>query len=121
MKTTKTIKSIKTMNIISRTVSDNKIVYLLSLSTRSLPSLINPYLFVEKLTDALLLKLPNIKVKIVQNTKSSNQSFLQLKCFCSNNTPDYQVNNLQEEIGFIAATLRDELIDRIESAQRSVA
>ncbi len=117
----KTIKTIKTINVTSKTVSDNKIVYLLSLSTRSLPSLINPYLFVEKLTDALLLKLPNIKVKIVQNTKSSNQSLLQLKCFCSSDTPDYQVNNLQEEIGFIAATLRDELIDRIESAQRSVA
>ncbi|KAF0235573.1 MAG: hypothetical protein FD167_4594, partial [bacterium] len=46
----KTIKTIKTINVTSKTVSDNKIVYLLSLSTRSLPSLINPYLFVEKLT-----------------------------------------------------------------------
>ena len=114
------MKTTKTMNATSKTVSDNKIVYQLSLSSRSLGEL-SPYLFVEKLTDALLLKLPNIKVKIVQNTKANNQAFLELKCFCSKSIPDYQVNNLQEEIGFIAATLRYDLIGRIESAQRSVA
>lgn len=101
-------------------VSDNKIVYQLSLSSSSL-GLINPFLFVEKLTDILFIKLPYIRVKIVQNTKSKNQNFLQLNCFCSSDTPDYQINNLQEEIAFIASTLRDELLSRIEDARRSAA
>lgn len=100
--------------------SDNKIVYQLSLSSRTLGS-INPYLFVEKLSDILFLKLPSISVRIVQNTKSKNQHFLQLNCFCSFDIPDYQINNLQEEIAFIAATLRDNLLSRLEDAKRSVA
>lgn len=108
------------MNGFSNDVSDNKLVYQLSLSSSTL-GLINPYLFVEKLTDELLLKLPSIKVKIVQNTKSQNQNFLQLSCFCSSHIPDYQINNLREEIVFIAATLQDKLNNKIEDAQSSVA
>jgi hypothetical protein len=108
------------VNMVNQSSSDNKIVYQLNLSNNNL-GVINPYLFIEKFQEKLLLKLPNVKVKILQNTKSKNQHFLQLTCFCSDNIPDYQVNNLQEEIAFIAFTLRYDLLNRIEDAKRSVA
>lgn len=99
-------------------VLDKKLVYQLILSRRSL-GLINPSLFVEKLTDELFLKLPSIKVEIT-HTKSAKQT-VQLKCFCSSNVPDYKILTLREDISFIASTLRDELLNRIEDAKRSVA
>jgi hypothetical protein len=101
--------------------SDNKqIVYQLNLNSASL-GLISPYLFVERLKDQIASKVPIVKTDIVYNPKDKGQALVQLNCFSVKYLPDYQVNNLQEEIGFIALTLRDELNHRIEAAQRSVA
>lgn len=104
------------------TISDNKNrpIYQISLDSTSL-GLINPYLFVEKLRDEIFIKLPNIKVIVAYNPKGKGQALVNLKFFSSNSTPNYQANDLQQKISFIASTLRDELIDRIEAAQRSVA
>lgn len=101
--------------------SDNsKVVYQLSLESSSL-GLISPYLFIERLKDLILIKIPNIKTDILYNPKDKGKSVIELTCFCSKELPDYQINNLQEEIAFIAATLHDELLSRIEDARRSVA
>lgn len=99
---------------------NNRMVYRLSLGSSSL-GLISPYLFIERLKEIILIKIPNIKIDILYNPKDKAKSVIQLTCFSSKELPDYQINNLQEEIAFIAATLRDELASRIEDARRSVA
>ncbi len=104
--------------------SDNntKLVYQISLSSNTL-GLINPYLFVEKLKEKILLKLPNIKVSVTYHTKGETpeHSLVQLKCFSSKNIPVYKVNNIKEEIDFMAATLRSDLDDKIEGNRSSAA
>ncbi|KAF0210484.1 MAG: hypothetical protein FD167_5388 [bacterium] len=101
--------------------SDNKqIIYRLSLNSPIL-GLISPYLFIERLRDEIARKLPDIKTEIIYNTKDKGQALVQLNCFSSNRLPDYQVNNLKEEMNFIALTLRDELAHRIDNARRSIA
>jgi len=102
------------------TNSDNQIIYQLNLNSASL-GLISPYLFIERLRDEIASKLPNIKTDVVYNPKDKGQALVQLKCFSSEYIPDYQVNNLNEEIGFIAVTLRDKLAHRIDDARQAVA
>ena len=104
----------------SKTSSDNKIIYQISLNSRSL-GLLNPYLFVEKLQEQIINKLSNVKIKVIYHTKSESQTLVQLKCFVGFELPVYQANSLKQEIAFIAASLKDELLDRIEDAKRSVA
>ncbi len=104
--------------------SDNntKIVYQISLSSNTL-GLISPYLFVEKLKEKILLKLPNIKVSVVYHTKgqAKEQPLVQLKCFSSKSIPNYQIDNIKEEISFLAFTLENELNSKIEDNKSSVA
>lgn len=118
----------------NKTSSDNKIIYQLGLNNKSF-ALINPYLFVEKLADELLIKLPYIKVTVLQSSKSNNsksnnpnssnnynnQSSLELRCICCKPISDYQVNNLRKEVAFIADNLHEKLLNRVELAKRSVA
>src|SRR5690349_12530373 len=98
--------------------SHSKIIYQLNLNSRSL-GFINPHLFVEKLKDEMLIKLPTIKVIVVYNAKGKGHPLVNLKFFSSKPLLDYEINNLKEEISFIAASLRDELASRIEEAKRS--
>jgi len=100
--------------------SDNQIIYQLNLNSASL-GLISPYLFVERLRDEIVSKLPSIQTDVVYNPKDKGQALVQLKCFSPKYIPDYQVNNLNEEISFIAINLRDRLANRIEDAKRAVA
>ena len=99
--------------------TDNKIIYQLNLTNTSL-GLISPSLFVERLREEIINKLPFIKTDIIYNTKDKRESLIQLQCFSSKSVPDYQANNLKEEISLIASTLRDELISRINDARRSI-
>lgn len=100
--------------------NNNEIIYQLSLNNTSL-GLVSPSLFIERLKEEIFNKLPNIETIIIYNTKGKGQALVQLKCFSSKALRDYQVNNLREEIGFIALTLRDELVNRVEEARRSIA
>ena len=100
--------------------SDNKIVYQISLNSRSL-GLINPYLFIEKLQEKIIHKLSHVKIKVVYHTKSESQSLVQLKCFVGSEIPVYQANNLKQEIASIAYNLEHELSDMIAEARESVA
>lgn len=104
------------------TISDNKMVYQISLNSKSL-GLINPYLFVEKLRDEIINRLPSIKVRIVYHTKveRDEQALVELNCFLSHHLPNYKLSNIKEEISFIAASVQDDLNNRIEDARRSVA
>lgn len=113
----------------NKTSSDNKIIYQIGLNNKSF-ALVNPYLFVEKLADELLVKLPYIKVTVLQSSKSNNpnspnnhnsQSSLELCCICCKPISDYQVISLREEVAFIADNLHEKLLNRIELAKRSVA
>lgn len=108
------------MSTTNSAVSDNKLIYELRLKSKDL-GLINPYLFVESLRDKIFVKLPSIKVTVFYNTKGKGEPLANLKFFSSDSTSNYQIKKLQKEITSIASTLRDELIDRIEAAQRSVA
>lgn len=101
-------------------VSDNKLVYQLSLNSKDL-GLVNPYLFIEKLRDEVLIKLPSIEVAIFYNTKANGEPLANLKFFSSESASNYQIKKLQKEITSIASILGDELMNRIEAAQRSVA
>lgn len=101
--------------------SDNKqIIYKLSLNNESL-GLISPSLFVERLKERIASKLPNIKIFITYNPKDKGKALVELTCLPSLYIPNYQINNLQEEIASIAVSLRNELIEKIEDARRSVA
>jgi len=104
----------------SKTSSDNKIIYQISLNSRSL-GLLNPYLFVEKLQEQIINKLSNVKIKVIYHTKSESQSLVQLKCFVGSELPVYQANNLKQEIASIAFNLKQELNSRIIDARESVA
>jgi hypothetical protein len=108
------------MNESSNVASDNKLIYELRLNSKDL-GLVNPYLFVESLRDKIFIKLPSIKVTVFYNTKGKGEPLANLKFFSSDSTSNYQIKKLQKEITFIASTLKGELIDRIEAAQRSVA
>ena len=99
---------------------NNKMIYQISLNNKSL-GLVNPYLFVEKLQEQIINKLSHVKIKVIYHTKSESQSLVQLKCFVGSELPVYQANSLKQEIAFIAASLKDELLNRIEDAKRSVA
>ena len=101
---------------------ENKVIYQISLTSRTLGS-INPYLFIEQLKDKILLKLPNIKVSVIYNTKgqAKEQPLIKLKCFSSKSLPIYQVNNLREEISYLAFNLEHELNHKIEGNRQSVA
>jgi hypothetical protein len=100
--------------------SDNKIIYQISLNSRSL-GLVNPYLFIEKLQEKIVNKLSNVKIKIVYHTKSESQSLVQLKCFVGSELPVYQANSLKQEISAIAYNLEHELSEMIAEARESVA
>lgn len=104
----------------NKTISDNKLVYQLSLNSKDL-GLVNPYLFVENLRDEIFVKLPSVKVTVFYNTKGKGEPLANLKFFSSDSMSNYQIKKLQKEITSIASTLQGELIYRIESAQRSVA
>ena len=102
-------------------VSDNKIIYQISLSNKSL-GIISPYLFVEKLKEQILLKVPNIKVSVIYHTKgqAKEQPLVQLKCY-SKSIPDYQIKSIRENISFLAFTLEHELNNKIEKNRSSAA
>lgn len=100
--------------------NSSEIVYELSLNSTSL-GLVSPSLFIERLKEEIFNKLPNIETVIIYNTKGRGQALVQLKCFSSKKLPDYQLNNLKQDIGFIATALHDELTSRIEEAKQSVA
>lgn len=102
------------------TSNNNEIIYQLSLNSASL-GLVSPSLFIERLKEEILNKLPNIETVIIYNTKGRGQALVQLKCFSSKKLHDYQLNNLEQDIGFIATALHDELTSRIEEAKQSVA
>ena len=104
----------------SKTSSDNKIIYQISLNSRSL-GLLNPYLFVEKLQEEIINKLSNVKIKVIYHTKSESQSLVQLKCFVGSELPVYQANNLKQEISTIAYNLEHELSEMIAEARESIA
>ena len=104
----------------SKTSSDNKIIYQISLNSRSL-GLVNPYLFVEKLQEKIINKLSHVKIKVIYHTKSESQSLVQLKCFVGSELPVYQANNLKQEISSIAYDLEHELSEMIAEARESVA
>ncbi len=109
-------------NMNEKPLSDNKIIYQISLNGRSV-GLVSPYLFIEQLKDKILSKIPNIKVSVVYHTKGQapQQPLVQLKCFSSKSIPDYQINNIKEEINFLALTLQRELTYRVEANRSSVA
>jgi len=104
----------------SKTSSDNKIVYQISLSSGDL-DLINPYLYIEKLQEEITSRVPSVKVIIICNTKAQRQKPIQLKCFATNSLLDYQVNNLKEEINNIAFNLKHDLSNMLSEARESVA
>jgi hypothetical protein len=103
-------------------LSDNKIIYQISLNGKTL-GLISPYLFVEKLKEKILLKVPNIKVSVIYHTKgqAKEQPLVQLKCFFSKSIPDYQIKSIRENISFLAFTLEHELNNKIEKNRSSAA
>lgn len=102
-----------------RPSSDNKIIYQLNLNNKSL-GLVNPYLFVERLKDEIILKIPNVKVKVNYNTKGNSPYLLQLKCFCSKSISLHQLGNIEQEISFIVSSLESELTEKIQEARSSV-
>ncbi|MFY9222249.1 MAG: hypothetical protein WAQ98_06260 [Blastocatellia bacterium] len=104
----------------SKPSSDNKIIYQISLNSRSL-GLLNPYLFVEKLQEQIINKLSNVKIKVIYHTKSEGHQLVQLKCFVGSELPVYKANNLKQEIASIAFNLEQELNSRIIDARESVA
>ena len=104
----------------AKSISEKKLVYQLSLNSKDL-GLVNPYLFIEKLRDEVLIKLPSIEVSVFYNTKANGEPLANLKFFSFESRSNYQIKKLQKEITSIASILRDELTNRIESAQRSVA
>lgn len=104
----------------SKTSSDNKIVYQISLSSGDL-DLINPYLYIEKLQEEITSKVPSVKVIIICNAKAQRQKPIQLKCFALNSLLDYQINNLKEEINNIAFNLKHDLSNMLSEARESVA
>jgi hypothetical protein len=102
--------------------SDSKVIYQISLTSKTLGA-INPYLFIEQLKDKILSKLPSVKVSVIYNTKgqAKEHPLVKLKCFSSKSLPIYQINNLREEISFLAFNLEHELNHRIEDNRQSVA
>lgn len=99
---------------------DNKqIIYQLSLTNTSL-GLISPSLFVERLKERITSKLPNVNTFITYNPKEKGEPLVQVNCFSSKPLLDYQANNLQKEIAFIAANLRKELTIRMQEARISI-
>lgn len=108
------------MNDNDKLDSDNKIIYQLDLNNKSL-GLVNPYLFIEKLRDEIMLKLPNVKVKISYNAKRNNEYLIQLKCFSFEVVSGYELNDIKEKIKFITNNLRNKLDERIREAKHSIA
>lgn len=103
-------------------LSDNKIIYQISLNGKSLGAL-SPYLFIEQLKDKITAKYCSLDVKIVYHTKGKApaQPLVELKCFSSKPIADYELNNIKEEISFLAFTLEHELSGKIEGNRSSVA
>ena len=104
----------------SKRSSDNKIIYQVSLNSRSL-GLVNPYLFIEKLQEQIINKLSHVKIKVIYHTKSEGNQLVQLKCFVGSELAVYQANNLKQEISAIAYNLEQELSEMIAEARESVA
>ena len=103
-------------------LSDNKIIYQISLTTRSLGAL-NPYLFIEQLKDKITAKYWSLDVKVVYHTKGETpeQPLVELKCFSIKPIADYELKNIKDEISFLAFSLEHELSERIEENRSSVA
>lgn len=84
-------------------------------------TLVNLYLYIEKPKDEIILKIPNVKVKVNYNTKGNSPYLLQLKCFCYSKISYHKLTDIKEKINSIADGLQNKLSEKIEKARHSVA